>query len=645
MISWGRGGWGQNNCLDRPQSALLCTIIKLYNEVGPISIKQLKDPKVSIEQLEPIAISQSLLLHKPYRYYHKLYKNLKELVALGFLHELKEDGFLYYVPTFSALYWFNSLGRKEFYSLNVPNFCTPLDLTDRGQPVRNFTSKLKLFPSTYDVKFALERNSKLRASKQWWSVRYLAYRFGIREEDLEKANDQFEDWLRDINTKVLVFMTPEGEPRYRFYQTRFNSLSKALEIEEAYEKAWKKAPEAVKKLEKLLKSSEEEIKALKNRIEEIKNEGETEKENERNLRILMRLKRLMIEKKSIEEKITDLKAQIEKLREEASPLLCLDKKKRRKLETEIRKKQKSLEKLKEALKRKIYRLRDFEVFGTGKGVYIVVTFPPPDIIPLRVQQILKSLIKHDLKALLRSRYGFSPPHIETPEPQKGERSRLSLHFNLIIFGIDFLDLRDFRKVKIAEENERERNRNAKEALTIWLDKRIEKYLSELGKAVKTRINHKLTPLEVKALNEFGRQILSRYREYKKSLQERGKRRRKKAVYTGPICWITRIHRRKGEWTFEHAPPNSIPRNTDGGSLSVFFYCKKYIGKNIRFVKARIKGEPLSDSETIVFYWLLRIPFFTCSPSLREKKTRLKLGWRFLRSLPLDLVPLLPALRI
>jgi len=499
------GGVGTQNDFD---PALLYTIIKLFNESGPVTISDLLKCKSSSS-------------------YTNIYRELKRLEDNGLLIEERLSGLLFFYPSPSAFLWLNNLPKSDFLSLNVSNFCTHIDLT-RKEPTRNIV----LSPQTilYNLKFQLEYNSRLRASKYWWEAQYLTYKLGLDSKDLRKAYSLFRDWIAENNQKILVFETPEGEIITRPYYTRFNSLFKLIEAQEKYNRAWELAS--------------------------------------------------------------------------------------------------------------VY----------SSAVFITITLPPPSVLPLKIQKFILPIITQRIKARLRRRLGFSPPHISVNEPQKKRRSLLSFHRHLVIFGVDLIDFRDLRRKKtpLDDENDEE---DPKRAFTIWLDKTLQNILKDLGKHIKTTVNKNLSKEDVEKYNKLGRSLLLKYRQYKNELREKALRKGKKSLYTGPINWLSRIHRTENDWIFENPPPDALSSQllknpADGGQISPKAYSFKYLVKMMKFVKALVQGKKLPKKhKLVVFYWILRIPFFTSSPSLRERKAKIKLGWRFLCSIPLDLVPLLPTLRI
>jgi hypothetical protein len=475
--------------------ALLHTIIKLFNESGPVTISD-------------------LLKCKPSSSYTNLYRDLKSLEEEGLIIEEKLSGLLFFYPSPSAFLWLNNLPKSDFLSLNASNFCTHIDLTER-EPVRNII----LNPQTilYNLKFQLEYNSRLRASKYWWEIQYLTYKLGLQSSDLKKAYSLFRDWIAEINQKVLVFETSEGEIINRPYYTRFNSLFKLLETQEKYNRAWELAS--------------------------------------------------------------------------------------------------------------VY----------SSAVFITITLPPTSVIPLKIQKFILPIITHRIKARLRRRLGFSPPHIAVNEPQKKKRSLLSFHRHLVVFGVDFIDFRDLRRKKTSLDGENDEE-DPKRAFTIWLDETLQNILKDLGRHIKTTVNKNLSKEDVEKYNELGKYLLSRYLRYKERLQQKAKKEGKEP-YTGPINWLTRLNRKKEGWVFENPPPDAIPKDTDGGELSASSYLMKYLGKTMRLVSAIVEGKKLPKKhKLVVFYWLLRIPFFTLSPQLRDRvKERISYGWKFLGSFRMEVM--------
>jgi len=488
----GAGGAGSHNDLN---PALLHTIIKLFNESGPVTISQ-------------------ILKCKPSSSYNNIYKELKRLEDNGLLYEERLSGLLFFYPSPSAFLWLNNLPKSDFLSLDASNFCTHIDLTQK-EPIRNIV----LSPQTllYNLKFQLEYNSRLRASRYWWEAQYLTYKLGLDSKDLRKAYSLFRDWIAEINQKVLVFETPEGEIITRPYYTRFNSLFKLIEAQEKYNRAWELAS--------------------------------------------------------------------------------------------------------------VY----------SSAVFITITLPPPSVLPLKIQKFILPIITHRIKARLRRRLGFSPPHISVNEPQRKRRSLLSFHRHLVIFGVDFIDFRDLRRKKTPLDGENDEE-DPKRAFTIWLDETLQNILKDLGRHIKTTVNKNLSKEDVEKYNELGKYLLSRYLRYKEKLQQRAKREGKDP-YSGPINWLSRLNRKKEGWIFENPPPDAIPNDKDGGELSASSYLMKYLGKTMRLVSAIVEGKKLPKKhKLVVFYWLLRIPFFTSSPQLRSRiKERISCGWKFLGSFRMEVM--------
>ena len=231
------------------------------------------------------------------------------------------------------------------------------------------------------------------------------------------------------------------------------------------------------------------------------------------------------------------------------------------------------------------------------GVFLTITLPP--IFPLKVEQWLLSYMRHRLKAWLRRRYGFTPPSIRVPEPQKS----LNYHDHMVFFGVP-------------------RIMDKKSELTPWLNSMVERFLSDMGRHVKNTINKRLAPQEVEELNEYGRRLLKRYRRYK----------REHPKYEGPLNWITKIHKEGDKWVCKNPPP--YLRGDDGkdGKTTLPDYLKKYLVKNLRLLKSGFPDDDVKEGVKLAWYWLLRIPFFTVSPSLRVPREKPPpLGLKFIGS--------------
>ena len=252
-----------------------------------------------------------------------------------------------------------------------------------------------------------------------------------------------------------------------------------------------------------------------------------------------------------------------------------------------------------------------------EGVFLTTTLPP--IFPPKIEQYLLSYMRHRLRAWLRRRYGFTPPSIRVPEPQKS----LNYHDHMVFFGVP-------------------RIMDKKSELTPWLNSMVERFLSDMGRHIKNTINNRLrsrhkkkfenalTPEEEKELNEYGRGLLKRYRRYK----------REHPRYEGPVNWITKIRKEGGEWLFERLPPElqkQVQGNEgagtlyDGANKAVPDYLKKYLVKNLKALKTGFPDD-VKEGVKLAWYWLLRIPFFTVSPSLRvRRKKSPPLGLKFIGS--------------
>lgn len=233
------------------------------------------------------------------------------------------------------------------------------------------------------------------------------------------------------------------------------------------------------------------------------------------------------------------------------------------------------------------------------GIFLTITLPP--VFPFKIQKWLLSFLLHRIKALIRKREKKNLPHIKAIEPQ----SSFSIHYHAIIFGTDFIMQKD--------------------QLTLYLEKHLINFLSNLGNHYKRTINRRIEDEAVEALNIIGKKLLKRYKKYK----------RRNLKYEGPINYITKITH-KGTFVFENPPPNRRRTSFDGGFSTVLDYIKFYTIKNIEEVeeiqKAVEANKPVKISnKSIAFYWFLRLPFYTLSPSLRMKKERKESEWIFIGS--------------
>jgi len=256
-----------------------------------------------------------------------------------------------------------------------------------------------------------------------------------------------------------------------------------------------------------------------------------------------------------------------------------------------------------------------EVFTTAKeafpyGVFLTVTLP--GCIPLRIQQLALSFLMHRIKAYVRKKNDFTPPHIKANEPQKS----LSFHTHVLIFGISFL--------------------MPKQQLTRYLDRHLENFLENLGEHYRRTLNNRATDEQIKALNKYGKRLLKKYRRWKHKKRERAKKKGKSKSYEGPVNFVTRFYLSQGSFLFQNLPPDvqkHFEKSTyDGANITVEDYVRKYIIKNVSEAKKSAENPEAATDYLIAWYWLLRTPFFTCSPSLRPKKEKPPpAGWEFIGS--------------
>ena len=260
-----------------------------------------------------------------------------------------------------------------------------------------------------------------------------------------------------------------------------------------------------------------------------------------------------------------------------------------------------------------------------KAVFLTITVP--DIFPLRVQQYIISYLIHRIKSFLRKRLKFNPPHIRVNEPQK----KLSYHCHCLIFGTDFI--------------------MPKQQLTKYLEKHLIEFLSNMGNHYKKTINKRADDVTVDVLNEYGKILLKIYRKYKKYLKKRAKKQKKQTEYEGIINWVTKVKMNKEAMEFSNLPPDLKDylenRTFDGANVTVDDYIKKYLKKNVTLCSF-LASQPqrAADIETaskmpksllkVAWYWLLKIPFYTCSNKLRPpKEKKPKMGYEFITACTID----------
>lgn len=246
----------------------------------------------------------------------------------------------------------------------------------------------------------------------------------------------------------------------------------------------------------------------------------------------------------------------------------------------------------------------------GYGVFLTITMPAN--LPLRIQQLALSYIIHRIKALVRKQHKQSFPHICTNEPQ----ANLSAHKHIIIFGISYL--------------------MEKKALTRYLDKHLRGFLRNMGEHYKRTINKRATEDQVIAYNKLGKKFLKKYMKYKERKTRKAKRTGKNHGYEGIINFITKIELKGSSFSFHNPPPDvekyKIKQENQQFNITVEDYLKKYMIKNVFDIIEDPEEDDINKIIKIAWYWLLRIPFFTCSPSLRPKREKPPpAGWQFLGS--------------
>lgn len=236
-----------------------------------------------------------------------------------------------------------------------------------------------------------------------------------------------------------------------------------------------------------------------------------------------------------------------------------------------------------------------ESFNLAKSLYtnaVFLTLTLPTIFPPKLALWILSFLLHRIKAYLKRKLGYSPPHFKVVEPQRS----FNPHFHIIIFGIDFV--------------------MPKEQLTAYLEKHLVNFLSNLGKHYKRTINKGASETDVLALNLLSQVFIKKYYKYKK----------KRPRYAGPVNYITKVKDQEGTLIFENPPP-SREKSTmhDGGNQTVWDYIKFYMVKNISLCDEEEaptnydvkKAKRKNDFRP--FYWLWRLPFYTVSPQIRPPK--------------------------
>ena len=244
------------------------------------------------------------------------------------------------------------------------------------------------------------------------------------------------------------------------------------------------------------------------------------------------------------------------------------------------------------------------------AVFLTLTLPP--IFPITIQKWLLSFLLHRIKAYIRKREKKTVPHVKVNEPHEDFR----LHLHIIIFDINFI--------------------MRKHDLTLYLNKHVENFLTDLGEHYKRTINKRADDDVVIALNRYGKHLLRKYRAYKRS----------KKGFTGPINHLSAIKQINGSYVFQNAPADAkkvAKTMNDGGQVSVFDYIKFYVIKNVSEaskIASADESKPIKLVATeLAFYWYARLPFFTLSPPLRQPRPpRQNAGWTYIGTIRKDEAP-------
>jgi hypothetical protein len=243
----------------------------------------------------------------------------------------------------------------------------------------------------------------------------------------------------------------------------------------------------------------------------------------------------------------------------------------------------------------------------NEGVFLTITLPP--IFPFRLALWTLSFLHHRIKAYIKKKCGENRPHFRAIEPQES----YSPHTHSVIFGVDWL--------------------MDKEDLTLYLEKHLVNFLTNLGNHYRKTINKRASDLDVQALNLYGKKLLEKYEKYKEKVKKKAKDPSK--AYTGPINWITKVFKSGNALVMENPPPDysrwlSSRQDkggkqiaTDGGKATVEDYIRKYTIKNVFEAKEIAESGELDKIKNLKlgFYFLTRSRFFTVSPALRDKKPK------------------------
>jgi hypothetical protein len=243
----------------------------------------------------------------------------------------------------------------------------------------------------------------------------------------------------------------------------------------------------------------------------------------------------------------------------------------------------------------------------NEGIFLTITLPP--IFPFKLALWTLSFLHHRVKAYIKKKCGENRPHFRAIEPQESYNP----HTHSVIFGVDWI--------------------MGKEDLTLYLEKHLVNFLTNLGNHYRKTINKRASDLDVQALNLYGKKLLEKYEKYKEKVKKKAKDPSK--AYTGPINWITKVFKSGNALVMENPPPDysrwlssrqgkeGKQIATDGGKATVEDYIRKYTIKNVFEAKEIAESGELDKIKNLKlgFYFLTRSRFYTLSPALRDKKPR------------------------
>ena len=127
---------------------------------------------------------------------------------------------------------------KKLFTIELADPRKIIDLIERGHARNHCTNSSTLLEDREPDRKELLRHARQLLKPKWKRVNSnhrkaldkFALRSTITREELDEITAYFELWLMDIEDKVLLFETLEGEYELLPYKTRFNSKSRALEI-------------------------------------------------------------------------------------------------------------------------------------------------------------------------------------------------------------------------------------------------------------------------------------------------------------------------------------------------------------------------------------------------------------------------------